>query len=155
MSEVRYQSSQLYVHTDFADENIIGCSTLSQSRGIAIGRNVQATVVSHLGSAAFFQQTVRSNLPTATTATTSASITALLPQLQPASEQPQRVAELIHSLQGEINRGDAFDAHTVRQVLFDLAQLLPAASRQILLHRLTTMAQVSPAMKIMGRRILG
>ncbi len=154
MSEARYQSSQLYVHTDFADENIIGCSTLSQSQGIAIGRNVQATVVSHLGSTTFLQQTARPNLLTPTAETTSASVTALLPQFQPASEQPQRVQELVHSLQREINRGDTFDAHTVRRVLFDLAQLLPAASRQILLHRLTTMAQVSPAMKIMGRRIL-
>jgi hypothetical protein len=155
MSEARYQGSHLYVHTDFADENIIGCSTLNQSQGIAIGRNVQATVVSHLGSATFFQQTARPTATTPPTATTSASMTALLPQFQPTPEQPERVEELLQSLQGEIDRGDAFDAHAARQVLFDLAQLLPATSRQMLLQRLTTMARVSPAMKIMGRRILG
>ena len=155
MSEARYQGSQLYVHTDFADEKIIGCSTLSQSRGIAIGRNAQATVVSHLGSATFFQHPARPNPPTPIAETVSDSVTALLPQLQPAPEQPERVEELLQSLQREINHGDAFDAHTARQALFDLAQLLPATSRQMLLQRLTTMARVSPAMKIMGRRILG
>ncbi len=155
MSEARYQGTQLHMHTDFADNDIIGFSTLSESRGIAIGRNVQATVVSHLNTTAVFQRATQTNGHALTTETASDTAPALLRQLQPAPEQRPRVAEQLQILQEEINRQEAFDIHTVRKVLFELAQLLPDASRQALLHWLTEGGTISPAVKIMGRRILG
>jgi hypothetical protein len=155
MSEARYQGTHLHMHTDFADNDIIGFSTLSESRGIAIGRNVQATVVSHLNSTAVFQRAVQTNGRALVAETASDTAPTLLQQLQPAPEQRPRVAEQLQTLQEEINRQEALDIHMVRKVLFELAQLLPDASRQTLLHWLTKSDTITPAIKIMGRRILG